>query len=96
MFSMLPKIRIFTSTKTKVVKVQSTLCPRSLDPFYIVSYYIKWVTTSWTLLFCLHATSYLIEYVPIELGSLISLGRLTIYKVTHKERILGWIYLFLY
>mgnify|MGYP001295737045 CR=1 FL=1 len=22
--------------------------PRSSDPFYIVSYYIKWVTTSWT------------------------------------------------
>ena len=26
----------------------STVCPRSSDPFYIVSYYIKWVTTSWT------------------------------------------------
>ena len=25
-----------------------TICPRSSDPFYIVSYYIKWVTTSWT------------------------------------------------
>ena len=25
-----------------------TVCPRSNDPFYIVSYYIKWVTTSWT------------------------------------------------
>ena len=23
-------------------------CPRSNDPFYIVSYYIKWFTTSWT------------------------------------------------
>ena len=23
----------------------STVCPRSSDPFYIVSYYIKWVTT---------------------------------------------------
>ena len=27
---------------------QSTVCPRSSDPFYIVTYYIKWVTTSWT------------------------------------------------
>ena len=27
---------------------QNTMCPRSSDPFYIVSYYIKWVTTSWT------------------------------------------------
>ena len=24
------------------------VCPRSCNPFYIVSYYIKWVTTSWT------------------------------------------------
>ena len=24
------------------------MCPRSSDPFYIVSDYIKWVTTSWT------------------------------------------------
>ena len=23
-------------------------CPRCSDPFYRVSYYIKWVTTSWT------------------------------------------------
>ena len=25
-----------------------TVCPGSSDPFYIVGYYIKWVTTSWT------------------------------------------------
>ena len=25
-----------------------TVCPGSFDTFYIVSYYIKWVTTSWT------------------------------------------------
>ena len=25
-----------------------TVCPRSSDPFYIVRYYIQWVTTSWT------------------------------------------------
>ena len=25
-----------------------TICLRSSDPFYIVSYYIIWVTTSWT------------------------------------------------
>ena len=24
------------------------MCPGSGDPFYIVSYHIKWVTTSWT------------------------------------------------
>ena len=27
---------------------QDTTCPRSSDPFHIVTYYIKWVTTSWT------------------------------------------------
>ena len=26
-----------------------TVCPRSSDPFYIVSYYIKWGTTSRTV-----------------------------------------------
>ena len=26
------------------------VCPKSLDPFYIVTYYIKWVKTSWTYL----------------------------------------------
>ena len=25
-----------------------TVCPGSSDPFYIVTYYIKWVTSSWT------------------------------------------------
>ena len=25
-----------------------TICPGSRDPLYIVNYYIKWVTTSWT------------------------------------------------
>ena len=25
-----------------------TVCPVISDPFYIVSYYVKWVTTSWT------------------------------------------------
>ena len=24
------------------------MCPKRSDPFYVVSYYIKWVTTSWT------------------------------------------------
>ena len=25
-----------------------SVCPGSSDPLYIVTYYIKWVTTSWT------------------------------------------------
>ena len=32
-----------------------TMCPGSSDPFYIVSYYMKWVTTSWAhSIFCHH------------------------------------------
>ena len=31
-----------------VVVYKGTLCPRSVDPFYIVLYYIKWVKTFWT------------------------------------------------
>ena len=30
------------------VQYVCTVCPRSNDPFYIVSYYIRWLTTSWT------------------------------------------------
>ena len=30
------------------VKNPGTVCPGSSDPFYVVTYYIKWVTTSWT------------------------------------------------
>ena len=30
------------------VFVRDTVCPRSSDRFCIVTYYIKWVTTSWT------------------------------------------------
>ena len=27
---------------------EPSVCPRSSDPFYVVTYYLKWVTTSWT------------------------------------------------
>ena len=32
----------------KLLSITTTVCPRSSDPFYIVGYYITWVTTSWT------------------------------------------------
>ena len=32
----------------KISKELDTLCPRSLDPFDTVTYYIKWLKTSWT------------------------------------------------
>ena len=28
--------------------ISYTVCPRISDPFYILAYYIKWVTTFWT------------------------------------------------
>ena len=34
--------------KQYIRSVSYTVCPGSSDPFYIVTYYIKWVTTSWT------------------------------------------------
>ena len=39
--------------------VKNAVCPRSSDPYYIVTYYIKWVTTSWT-----HST-YIWQYICI-------------------------------
>ena len=30
------------------LSIQVTICPRSSDPFNVVRYYIKSVTTSWT------------------------------------------------
>ena len=35
----------------------TTLCPRSLDPLYIVICYVKWVKTSWT-----HSSEPLFKY----------------------------------
>ena len=29
-------------------QIRSTVCPRSSDPFHVVTYYIQWANTSWT------------------------------------------------
>ena len=48
------RLKLDVNSVTKLRKVSQistlihTVCPRSSDPFYIVSYYIIWVTTSWT------------------------------------------------
>ena len=40
---------IHVKKKVKPLKNHiNSVCPGSSDPFYIVTYYIKWVTTSWT------------------------------------------------
>ena len=53
MFSKIPPIRYIMDRMRKIVQCTSllyatTVCPRRSDPFYVVTYYIKWVTTSWT------------------------------------------------
>ena len=45
-------------TEENIEMAIDTACPRSSDPIYIVRYYIKWVTTSWT-------------YSKIERGTLV-------------------------
>ena len=46
------------------------MCPRSLDPFYIVAYYIKWAKTYWTYsistVLDLFTISYLVTVLEIR------------------------------
>ena len=37
-----------TVKPTSLCDILRTICPRSSDPYYILSYYIRWVNTSWT------------------------------------------------
>ena len=37
----------YTVCPRRLVYWDYTVCPRSSEPFYIVIYYIKWVTNSW-------------------------------------------------
>ena len=41
-------LKIFTAKHFDLTLGSTTVCPESSDPFYMVSYYIRWVTTSWT------------------------------------------------
>ena len=50
--------------------VDDSVCPWSSDPFYIVSYCIKWVITSWThSIFTIASTIILIHIIGIPLLS---------------------------
>ena len=48
-------IEIGCSSHTECEKICSvftlTVCPRSLDPIYVVTSNIKWVKTSWTAVY---------------------------------------------
>ena len=37
-----------TQCDARLTHKGTTVCPRISDPVYIISYYMKWVTTSWT------------------------------------------------
>ena len=37
-----------TSSELHANTKLNTVCPRRLDPFFIVKYYIKWAKASWT------------------------------------------------
>ena len=48
---------------TKVI-IYYHICPRSSDPFYIVSYYITWATSSWThstIIITLHLSRFILK-----------------------------------
>ena len=50
-----------------VVGLKNTLCPRSFDPLYIITYFIKWVNTRWYFLgFCSYLASLIIFALVIE------------------------------
>ena len=39
---------VISQDQCKIFLYHITMCPRSSDPFYVVTYSIKWVTTTWT------------------------------------------------
>ena len=51
-----------------------TVCPGSSDPFYIVFYYIKWVTIYWTYSTTLRPCEYFLENVIYPQGRIQKLG----------------------
>ena len=62
-----------------------TVCPRSSDPFYVVTYYIKWVTTSW-----IYSTMVLLpdDYPPLNISVVHHLGiwiRRGVTRITYKN-----------
>ena len=56
------------TTYSELPSYISNVCPRSSDPFYILSYYIIWVTTSWT-------DGYILLYVQEDVSVCIESSR---------------------
>ena len=49
-----------------ILKLYSTACPGSLDTFYIVSYFIKWVKTFWAYSMCIDSKLFNTSKVKIN------------------------------
>ena len=47
-FQIQHSLRQFSKSRCHNKNLTHTVCPRSSDPIYILSYYTKWVTTFWT------------------------------------------------
>ena len=45
----------------------STVCPRNSDPLYIVSYFIKWVSASWTYSIFVNVSIYVMQFSKKEI-----------------------------
>ena len=58
----------------------NTVCPGCSDPFYIVTYYIKWVTTSWTYSSILQILSGVFWFIWTKFFSLMCTQCLKIYR----------------
>ena len=60
------------------------MCPRSSDPFYVVTYYIKWVTSSWT-----YSTLFFISLVQVSFAAISSVpivaGQLIRFRLLKKS-----------
>ena len=75
-----PQMYLFLFVYSKVTSAYGTVCPRSNDPFDIESYYINWVTTSWTysILYYQHAARsepFLTEFLIIQPHSFLNIAR---------------------
>ena len=47
---------------------KTTICPRSSDPYYIVTYYIKWVTLLRHTVFFLSFSAYCLDNLVMGMG----------------------------
>ena len=60
-------------------RFEAPVCPRSSDPFYVVTYYIKWLTTSWTYRFNIH-----VKYAKEWRKIMKSQAKYTSFKISGK------------